>query len=95
MTIETSKDATKEMPKYRCHKEVWALRIAAIEIHNDGSATVTPADEGYAPFATNNEWAARFHGSHEDTGYYVQYKDGHTSWSPTDAFVEGYSLIKK
>ena len=84
-------EATREMPRYKCHKEVWALRIAAIEIHEDKSATIAPADDGYVPFTTEPGWADRFHGTDEDTGFYVVYKDGYKSWSPTDAFNEGYS----
>ena len=88
-----------EMPKYRSHKEVWALKIAAIEIHKDGSATIAPKDEGYAPFNTDTKFANRFPASPKlmedgaDLGYFVQYKDGYQSWSPSDAFEEGYVRI--
>ncbi len=27
-----------ELPRYKCHKEVWALKIAAIEFNENGSA---------------------------------------------------------
>jgi hypothetical protein len=86
-------DAQSEMPRYRSHKRVHALRIAAIEIHPDGSAYIAPADPGYAPFRTRPEWAGRFHGNEADPGVYVVYEDGFTSWSPTKAFDEGYSRI--
>ncbi|XUO88434.1 hypothetical protein RVM26_04860 [Halomonas sp. KM072] len=80
------------MPKYQSHKQVWALRIAGVEIHKDGSATIAPKDDGYAPFRTRVGWADRFQGSEEDPGVYVEYEDGFTSWSPTKAFDDGYSL---
>ena len=80
-----------EMPRYQSHKKVWALKIAAIEVHEDKSATIAPSDEGYAPFQTRAGWADRFDGGEEDTGYYVQYEDGFSSWSPTDAFESGYT----
>ena len=83
----------REMPKYQSHKQVWALKIAAIEINKDQSAKIAPADEGYAPFETRPGWADRFEGSEDDLGYYVQYVDGFTSWSPTEAFVNGYQRI--
>lgn len=86
-------DAQMEMPKYRSHKEVWALGIAAVEIHADKSATIAPSDENYAPFRTTAGWGDRFKGSEEDLGYYVVYSDGYTSWSPTKAFEEGYTRI--
>ena len=41
-----------ELPRYQCHKKVWALKIAAIEIHADKSATIAPAESRYAPFDT-------------------------------------------
>lgn len=85
--------AMAEMPKYQSHKRVWALKIAAIEIHEDKSATIAPKDEGYAPFKTAEGWAERFTGSETDLGYYVQYEDGFASWSPTKVFEDGYSLV--
>lgn len=80
-----------EMPKYQSHKKVWALRIAAIEIDKDGSATIAPKDEGYAPFKTREGWADRFQGSEDDPGVYVVYEDGFSSWSPSKAFDSGYT----
>jgi len=48
-----------EMPRYKCHKEVWALKIASIkrdgegepDRETDGSAMITPAENGYAAVA--------------------------------------------
>lgn len=84
----------KELPRYKCHKEVWALKIEAIEIHKDGSATIAPEDRNYAHFKTKAGWGERFKGSEEDIGYYVTYKDGYESWSPTEAFEDGYTLAQ-
>lgn len=86
-----SESAMMQMPSYECHKQVWALKIAAIEIHADKSATIAPVDKGYAPFTTEPGWAERFTGSEDDRGYFVSYADGFASWSPTKAFEEGYS----
>jgi len=82
----------REMPRYKCHKEVRALKIAAIEIHADNSATIAPDDAGFAVFTTEPGWAERFHGTDEDCGFYVLYENGYTSWSPSDPFIKGYSL---
>ena len=30
---------------------------------------------------------------HEAGGYYVRYPDGYESWSPAEAFEEGYTLV--
>ena len=80
----------RQMPRYNCHKQVWALKIAALEIHQDRSATIAPAEDGYAPFKTAAGWVDRFRGDDADIGYYVVYADGYSSWSPTKAFEEGY-----
>lgn len=84
----------REMPRYRSHKEVWALKIAAIELFPDG-AKIAPADKGYAVFTTDEAWVSRFHGDEDDLGYYVVYKDGYASWSPTAAFEEGYTRVPR
>lgn len=83
--------ASAEMPRYECHKKVWALKIAAIEIDIDGSAKIAPKDAGYAPFKTEPGWASRFKGDETDPGYYVVYDDGYKSWSPSKAFEDGYT----
>jgi hypothetical protein len=82
-----------EMPRYKCHKEVWALKIAAIEFGENGEAKIAPADAGFAPFETPVGYRTKFHGGEADLGYYVVYADGYASWSPTKAFEEGYTRI--
>ena len=86
-------NTSREMPKYKCHKEVWALKISAIEGHEDGSATIAPKDEGYASFFVPG-FMERFKGDDNDMGYYVVYEDGYISWSPTEVFEKGYSQLK-
>lgn len=82
-----------EMPRYRCHKEVHALKIKAIEIREDGSAVIAPSDPGFAVFETRPGWGDKFHGTEEDPGYYVVYADGYASWSPSKAFEDGYERV--
>ena len=91
--------ASAEMPRYKCHKEVWALKIADIvrtspdEIaETDGSAIITPDDRRYGPFKVSVQYMNKH--KPEVGGYYVVYKDGYKSFSPADAFEDGYSLIK-
>lgn len=71
----------REMPKYRCHKEVWALKIATIVIDGEGE-----------PNRETDGSAMRKH-KPQAGGYYVLYKDGYTSFSPADAFEDGYTRI--
>ena len=90
-----------EMPKYRSHKIVHALKIANIELdadkarienrETDGSAIITPEEDGYAPFRVRHGYIHKH--SPQVGGYFVQYEDGYTSYSPAKAFEEGYTRI--
>lgn len=89
---------TRPMPRYKCHKEVWALKIAAIKRdgegenrETDGSAMITPADEGFAPFRVEYDYLRKH--NPEAGGYYVVYADGYKSYSPAQAFEEGYTRL--
>jgi hypothetical protein len=79
------------MPRYRCHKEVHALKIKEITLCAAGGAVITPEDPGYAVFAVDEAYV----GKHAPTvgGYYVVYADGYKSFSPAAAFEEGYTRI--
>ena len=130
-------EVAREMPRYRCHKEVWALKIRDLLpvkhapcIHPIGSTTcgygpyenlhvgsskpkppngrhkyepadgldksavalmIVPDDDGYAPFPVDADYIDR----HKPAvgGYYVVYKDGYKSFSPAEAFEQGYTLL--
>lgn len=86
---------TREMPRYKCYKEVWALKIAAIEYVHSAQDTVTaiitPAEKSYAAFTVDEAYINKH--KPEVGGYYVVYRDGYRSFSPAAAFEEGYSLI--
>lgn len=90
MDINTG--AQREMPRYQCHKEVWALKIKNIEYLSDGSVIITPAEDGYAPFKVDHVYMQKY--KPQVGGYYVVYKDGYKSFSPSEAFEEGYTIIK-
>ena len=80
----------REMPRYKCHKEVWALKIAGISpTESDGRAELHPAEDGYAPFHVGADYLQKH--TPEVGGYYVVYADGYKSYSPAKAFEEGYS----
>ena len=94
---------SKEMPKYQSHKVIWGLKIEKIELdydraqseccETDGSAMITPYEEGYAPFRVDMEYLEKhkpFVG-----GYYVVYKGGYKSFSTAEAFEDGNTLIKE
>ncbi len=88
--------AATEMPRYRCHKEVWALKIAAVEDpikpgnESDGSRVLS-FTEPYAPKRVDADYV-RKHGPTAG-GYFVVYKDGYQSFSPAEAFEDGYTRL--
>ena len=84
-------EVMRQMPRYECHKQVWALKIAAIEHHPQGHATITPEEAGYAPFTVPMEYLAKH--NPQAGGYYVVYEDGYKSFSPAGPFERGYSRI--
>lgn len=91
-------EAQIELPRYLCHKEVWALKIAAIKRDGEGenretngSALITPVEWGYAPFKVDCAFMQKH--KPEVGGYYVVYPDGYKSFSPAKAFEDGYNLI--
>lgn len=81
-----------KMPKYKSHKTVYALKIQGIDFGNgENGAEITPQEPGYAPFRVSQEYVDKHQPKTE--GYYVIYKDGYKSWSPAEAFEDGYDLI--
>jgi len=89
------------MPKYQSHKKVWALKIKELVFDHelakadnretDGSAMITPEEEGYASIRVDHAYVRK----HQPKvgGYYVVYEGGYKSWSPADAFEGGYTRI--
>lgn len=93
--------ASQELPKYVCHKQVWALKIKAVT-HNsvlaalsgdetDGSALIVPENESYAEFRVDADYVRKH--NPQPGGYYVVYKDGYKSFSPAEAFEDGYTRV--
>ncbi len=78
---------SREMPRYKSHKEIWALKIKDIQL----GGIIVPEDEGYAPFELPQEYFDKH--KPEVGGYYVVYKDGYKSFSPAEAFEDGYTAI--
>ena len=79
-----------EMPKYICHKEVWALKIHQISVLDNGDAVIMPDENGYASFQVSKEYVNK----HKPVvgGYYIVYKDGYKSFSPAEPFESGYKI---
>lgn len=86
-------DLIVPLPRYRCHKEVSALRIkhvietpSGFELHFEGDRFV-PA------FVSRNWVVSKEKPENLVGGYYVVYDDGYQSWSPAAAFGAGYTLL--
>jgi len=85
------------MPRYQSHKQVWALKIADVldptidGNESDGSRLIVPADAGFATFRVPAEYVRKH--DPKPGGYFVQYEDGYTSFSPAEAFDGGYTRI--
>lgn len=84
-------DCAAEMPKYECHKKVWALKINSF-IRDRGQITgFTPADAGYGNVELSQDYIEKH--KPVEGGYYVVYPDGYKSFSPASAFEGGYRRI--
>jgi len=91
----------KSMPQYQSIKKVWALKMETIVFdadlakkenrETDGTAIFTAEEQGFALIKLPAEFVSKH--NPKAGGYYVTYKDGYQSWSPADAFEEGYVLI--
>lgn len=85
---EPSQQVEIEMPKYKCHKEVWALKIEKIS-----GLKLSFSDEGYDSIIVEQSLFSRYIPVPGD--YYVIYEDGYKSISPAKAFENGYSPINR
>lgn len=77
-----------DLPRYQCHKIVRAAKILIV-IHDEGKTLLdlqgAGAVEVSADFVTKHTPKAG--------GYFVVYEDGYQSWSPAEAFEEGYTRL--
>jgi hypothetical protein len=96
-----------EMPRYKCHKDVWALKIKDISDptvpgnESDGSRLLHFEEPGYGARRVSREFVQKHMPRAIDLiqkhtyvgGYFVVYKDGYESFSPAQAFEEGYTRL--
>lgn len=89
------------MPRYKCHKEVYALKIKSVTGHSGGFETagrilehagvfVEFEDSRYPPIDLPFEYRNR---NPSPGGYYIVYDDGYQSFSPARAFEGGYTKV--
>lgn len=86
--LNEAKPEQPEWPTYICHKQVKALEIRAVDLAH---GLITPADKRYAAFYVGSDYLHRH--KPEAGGYFVRYSDGYESFSPKEAFEQGYTLV--
>lgn len=92
MTIAT------ELAQYRCHKEVHAGEITYIEPSdaNDPASTmilhVRDSNGGVVEKEVTAGWMQKH--TPQVGGYFVTYADGYESYSPAEAFNDGYTRLE-
>lgn len=80
----------RQLDIYNCHKTVRAGKISRI-VEKDLNQTDLFFEElENFHITVSTEWVEKH--QPEVGGYYVQYKDGYASYSPAEAFEEGYTL---
>lgn len=97
--MQQPKAGQRQLPAYKSHKTVWALKIASIEqtpadepaAVAGGTWRLIPEDKSYDPITVPHSYVLKH--NPQPGGYYVGYADGYTSFSPAQAFEEGYAPI--
>lgn len=80
-----------ELPQYKCHKTVRAARITALRQNGTSDMPDLVLGDIGGIVTLLPDW----HAKHKPQvgGYYVVYDDGYASFSPANAFEEGYALL--
>jgi hypothetical protein len=79
------------MPRYRCHKEVEAAKIAEVRPQPNGIDYALILNDEKILVIVNELFVEE--NRPEPGKYFVQYADGYQSVSPEKAFEEGYTRI--
>ncbi len=80
-----------QIPLYRSYKTVRAFKIEAVIPRGKGHAVLIPVQEDLPHVEVSEEYLIKH--QPKAGGYYVRYKDGYESWSPAEAFENGYTLV--
>lgn len=88
---EASDELTSEgLPRWQCHKTVEAFKIIDIEALSNGRVQLL--GEGDQAIVCDAAYVDKHRP--QVGGYYVKYHDGYASWSPADAFEDGYTPVE-
>lgn len=91
----------QHLPEYVCHKKVRAFKILRVEWlgdtepppNNNPAAKLVPETPGLEGVTVNGGFIRKHRP--KAGGYFVAYEDGYQSYSPAEAFENGYTLIGK
>ena len=89
--IYESSETASPMPRYQSHKEVSALKIKKV-MRDEWGIGLVFEDRGFMvkPFTSDQ---LKGKPDVQDGWYMVVYPDGYVSFSPAQAFEEGYTKI--
>ena len=100
-SVQTTPTTCRELPRYKCHKEVHAIKIAGIKPdvelakaeHREttGGTWLLVNEEDYKSIHVESDWMKKH--APVAGGYYVVYADGYKSFSPAKSFEDGYTRI--
>ena len=82
--------AMQQLPRYQCHKKVWALKIKEV-LGPFGAIRLVFEDEDFSPITPTLDYLRKH--NPQAGGYFVRYDDGYESYSPAEAFEDGYTLL--
>lgn len=83
-----SADIQIELPRYKCHKEVHAAKILKVFMPETHTYLVLEVNGKEVGITESKEYGEK-HKPYAG-GYYVVYEEGYTSFSPAEAFENGY-----
>lgn len=83
-----------QFPRWKSHKIVEGFKIQMIRHTEEGRWVLMQEPESNEP-AIEVMVSMEYVHKHDPKagGYYVRYKDGYESWSPAEAFENGYTRI--
>lgn len=80
------------LPRYQSHKIVEAFQIAATQpAATEGCLVLAPTDTSLPEIVVPKDYVDKH--NPQVGGYFVRYADGYESWSPAEAFEEGYRRV--
>ena len=98
---ESLGEAQTELPEYKSHKIVRAAKVVEVRDNSGENCEAAMANDTFIVWRLDNGGYVhvskdlKMRGGDDPVGgYYMLYKDGFESWSPSRAFIEGYDRVR-